>query len=183
MIKKISSQFFIFFTVVLVLTVLMWNVFQDPEIDNSLTYIKKLVMNGARGINYKGVDKNGVEYTLHAEFLKELDNSHYELTNVKLDVVLKSGKTICITAKNVKFDNNNNIAYMKEDVFMKNSDGITLKTPSAKALIDQGFIEGDDEVLSTRGDNTQVKAKGFKIDNVEGNIVYKNHPTFSYETQ
>jgi LPS export ABC transporter protein LptC len=183
MFKRIISLLFIFLTVVLISLVLSWNYIEETITRDYTLSLKNFILNGGHQIEYKDTDKSGVQFELKAASIKEETDNSLILKDVHFKATLVNGKVIEIQAKNADYMRDKKIAYLTQNVFMKTSDNITLSTEKATLYIEEKYIEGDEDVISTRGDNTQVEAKGFKIDNLEGNITFKGAPTFTYQSK
>lgn len=181
MLRRFFSIMLVVFSTVLIIVVFGWNYVQKKisvEVGSSL---KNFIMNGGQGIEYKGADKNGVKFYLKASTLKEITEDHLKLENICFQATLLNKKEITIQAKEMDFIKSKNIAYLIGDVFMQTTDNVTLKTSQANLYIHEGYIEGNEDVISTRNDNVTIRSKGFKIDNLEGNIVFKGQPVFEYQ--
>lgn len=183
MLKRLTSLFLICITVVLVSVTFSWHYIEDRVTGDYILPLKNFILNGANGIEYKDTDKDGVQFELKASSIKEESDDQITLKDIQFKAILLNGKIIEIQAKHADYMRDKKIAYLTHDVLMKTSDNITLSTQKATLYIDQKYIDGDEDVISRRGDNTKIEAKGFKIDNLEGNIIFKGTPIFTYQSK
>jgi LPS export ABC transporter protein LptC len=183
MYKRFVSLLLIFITILLISLVFSWHYIEETITSDYVLPLKKYILNGAHKIEFKNTDKSGIQFSVKAGSVREKSDIHFQLQDVYFSATLLNGKVIEIQAKEAEYFTDKKMALLSDNVFMKTSDNITLSTQKATLYIEEKYIEGDEDVVSTRGDSTKVEAKGFKIDNLEGNIKFKGTPTFTYETK
>ncbi|CAO5677465.1 MAG: hypothetical protein HEEMFOPI_01122 [Holosporales bacterium] len=173
--KHAIANALIAFSGILVVTIMVWPTvseyftLEDPE------KLLNLMINGAHNCQYKGYAQNGDRYILKARQVRELPDDCYEVLCADVFVETPDKKSFQVTANEMIFEKNTNRANLKGYVTFKNSDHVLVKTETARVLMDQELIEGDDFVECTQNDST-ISGIGFKLDYKTGKVVFKNRP-------
>jgi len=177
--KKHSIRNFLLASSVLVaLFVVFWPTVQQKLEKTTVSSALDLIQNGAQNINYQGTDHKGVTYSVSAKNLKIISENEYVLKETTLFITLVNKKTITLYADHIIFKKAKKIATLTGNVYLKTSDNLDLKTNSAKVYLDKGYAEGKEAVDCIKGD-THIKATGFKMNDISGEVTFKGRPIFT----
>lgn len=165
-------------SVFVALFVIFWPTVQQKLEKTTVTSALDLIQNGAQNINYQGTDNKGVTYSVSAKNLKIISENEYVLKETTLFMTLVNKKTITLYADHIIFKKSEKIATLTGNVQLKTNDNLTLKTNSAKVYLGKGYAEGNDPVDCIKGD-THIKAVGFKMNDINGEVTFKGRPTFT----
>lgn len=160
------------------LFVVFWPSVQHKLEKTTVTSALDLIQNGAQNINYHGTDNKGITYSVSAKNLKVISEDEYVLKEATLFITLVNKKTITLYADHLIFRKAKKIATLTGNVHLKTSDNLDLKTNSAKVFLDKGYAEGKEAVECVKGD-TLIKATGFKMNDISGDVTFKGRPTFT----
>lgn len=160
------------------LFVIFWSTVQQKLEKTTVTAALDLIQNGAQNINYQGTDSKGVIYSVSAKNLKIISENEYVLKETILFITLVNKKTITLYADHIIFKKTEKIATLTGNVHLKTSDHLDLKTNSARIYLDKGYAEGTDPVNCIKG-NTTIKAIGFKMNDINGDVTFKGRPTIT----
>jgi LPS export ABC transporter protein LptC len=173
--KRILANVFIIVSCSLMVLVLSWSTLDDYFSLEAPKSLLNGLNNCGYNVQYKGTAENGNVYHLKAYKVKELKDEQYEVLKPDLTLTTTDKKKLFVISDEMIYEKKTNIAHLKGNVEFKNDDGFILKTQSADAFINDGFVEGHEHVECLQG-NTSITAIGFKMDNADGNVVFKNQP-------
>lgn len=156
----------------------MWPTIQEKLDYSPLQSALNFIQNGAQVIKYKGTDQKGKTYSVTAKSVEVISDCEYILKNVILEITPPNKKTITVKANKVHYHKALKTADLEGKVELKTEDGFELKTSTAHVNIEKSFAEGEESVECFKN-GSHIKAIGFKMEDLSGNVKFKGRPTFT----
>ena len=137
-----------------------WHYKSVPTLAQTVSSLQE--SNTATRPAYKGVDKNNQPYTISADQGLEISPEEIELSLPKMEMALKSGEKISLSASLGKYDKSANKLHLIGNVILTHSQGYTLETGQAWLDCNEGSAYTNNPVWG-KGPLGAIQSKGFLL--------------------
>jgi LPS export ABC transporter protein LptC len=132
-----------------------------------------------KGLNFRGITKDGNDFLVSAETARELENEPnlVQLTSLRAEVQTPSGKPMTLRSERGTFHRSEARVILEGGVVIDRPDiGYILRTERAVAYLDNGLITSDRRVQGSTPSYT-IDADGIVISDGGKNITFKGELT------